>query len=76
MSEFGYSTRQGNEPERHNRQRKEENDGIPSGKDGQPKTVTGAEPLAELLSARRISGRQRRASLDEYKEAVHAHVKD
>lgn len=47
----------------------EENDGIPSDKDGQQETVIGAEPVADPLPVRRISGKQRRASLDEYKEA-------
>lgn len=47
----------------------EESGGIPSGKDGQQESVTVADPLAESLPARRISGKQRRASLDEYKEA-------
>lgn len=50
-------------------EREEESGGIPSGKDGQPETVTGVEPVADPLPARRISGKQRRASLDEYKEA-------
>lgn len=47
----------------------EEDGSIPSCKDGQPETVTGAEPVADPVPARRISGKQRRASLDEYKEA-------
>ena len=50
-------------------EREEEGEGIPSGKDGQQETVTVAEALTESTPARRISGKQRRASLDEYKEA-------
>lgn len=50
-------------------EREEEIGGIPSGKGEQSETATGAEPLAEPLPVRRISGKQRRASLDEYKEA-------
>lgn len=47
----------------------EENDGIPSDKEEEQKSVTVVEPVAEPLPTRRISGKQRRASLDEYKEA-------
>lgn len=47
----------------------EESESIQFDKDGQPESVTGAEALADPLPARRISGKQRRASLDEYKEA-------
>ena len=47
----------------------EESEDIPSGGDGQPESVTGTEPVIDPLPVRRISGKQRRASLDEYKEA-------
>lgn len=50
-------------------EQEEESGCIPSGNDGQPETVIGAEPVADPLPVRRISGKQRRASLDEYKEA-------
>lgn len=50
-------------------EREEESGGIPSGKDGQSGSVTEPESLAEPMPARRISGKQRRASLDEYREA-------
>lgn len=47
----------------------EESEGIPSDKEEKPESVTGAESVAAPMPARRISGKQRRASLDEYKEA-------
>lgn len=47
----------------------EESGGFPPGKAGQPEAVTEAEALAAPMPARSISGKQRRASLDEYKEA-------
>lgn len=49
-------------------EREAESEDIPSGKEEQPETVTEPDPLADPLPARRISGKQRRASLDEYKE--------
>lgn len=49
-------------------ERAEESGGIPSGEDGQQESVTGTEPIGDPLPARRISGKQRRASLGEYKE--------
>ena len=47
----------------------EENDGIPSDKEEEQESGTGAEPVSDSVPARRISSKQRRASLDEYKEA-------
>lgn len=47
----------------------EEITGIPSDKEEEQESGTVAEPLAAPMPARRISGKQRKASLDEYKEA-------
>lgn len=50
-------------------EREEESTGIPSDKEEKPESVTGAEFTADPIPVRRISGKQRRASLGEYKEA-------